>query len=67
MDDMARHPDYEFLAPESAVGAAIDGLDSDAYADPADDLFEGLAAADGLYDDGVERHVRDVLGRVFGI
>ncbi len=64
--------DFEaFLAPESAVGPAIDhdefGIESDAYVDPADDLLDGLAASGGMYDDGGERHVRDVLGRVFGM
>jgi hypothetical protein len=64
---MARHSDYEFLAPESAVAAIDFEFDADTYADPADDVLDGLAATSGLCDDGVERHVRDVLGRVFGI
>jgi hypothetical protein len=67
---MATTPEYElFLAPESAVAAAIDDeLDagSDAYADPADDFLDGLAGG-GLYDEGVERHVREILGRVYGL
>jgi len=66
---MDRTTDFEaFLAPESAV--AIDDdfeIESDTYADPADDLLDGLAASGGMYDDGGERHVRDVLGRVFGM
>jgi len=67
---MNRMTDFEaVLAPESAV--AIDGddfaLEPDAYADPADDLLDGLAASGGMYDDGGERHVREVLGRVFGM
>ncbi len=66
---MNRTTDFEdFLAPESAV--AIDDdfeIEPDTYADPADDLLDGLAASGGMYDDGGERHVRDVLGRVFGM
>jgi hypothetical protein len=68
---MARTTDFElFLAPESTVGVAIDddfAIESDTYADSADDLLDGLAASGGMYDDGGERHVRDVLGRVFGM
>jgi hypothetical protein len=69
---MSRTTDFEaFLAPESAVGPALDqddfDIEPDRYADPADDLLQGLAASGGMYDDGGERHVRDVLGRVFGM
>ena len=69
---MARTTDFElFLAPESAVELGIDhddfGIESDTYADPADDLLDGLAASGSHYDDGGERHVREVLGRVFGM
>jgi hypothetical protein len=69
---MARTTDFEaFLAPESAVGAALDQDDldigPDTYIDPADDLLDGLAASGGMYEDGGERHVREVLGRVFGM
>lgn len=69
MDKMDRTTDFEpFLAPESAVAIDDDfAIESDAYADPADDLLDGLAASGGMYDDGGERHVRDVLGRVFGM
>jgi hypothetical protein len=63
--------DFEpFLAPESAVGPAIDDgfeFEPDTYADPDDDLLGGLVASGGMYDDGGERHVRQVLGRVFGM
>jgi hypothetical protein len=62
--------DFEdLLAPESAVAIDADELaiEPDAYTDPADDLLDGLAASGGMYDDGGERHVRDVLGRVFGM
>jgi hypothetical protein len=67
---MDRTTDFEtFLAPESAVAIDQDDFDiePDTYADPADDLLDGLAASGGMYDDGGERHVRDVLGRVFGM
>jgi hypothetical protein len=61
--------DFEaLLAPESAVAIDDDfAIEPDTYADPADDLLDGLAASVGMYDDGGERHVRDVLGRVFGM
>jgi hypothetical protein len=67
---MDRTTDHEtFLAPESAVGIDYDGfeIEPDTYADPADDLLDGLAASGGMYDDGGERHVREILGRVFGM
>jgi len=65
---MGSNADYEFLAPESAMGQEIDfEFDADTYVDPADDAFDGLVATGSLYDEGAERHVRDVLGRVFGI
>jgi hypothetical protein len=67
---MDKTTDYEtFLAPESAVGIDHDDfeIETDAYADPADDLLDGLAASGGMYDDGGERRVREVLGRVFGM
>jgi hypothetical protein len=66
---MKRTTDLEaFLAPESAVGFDHDDFETepDTYTDPADSLLDGLAAA-GAYDDGGERHVREVLGRVFGM
>lgn len=67
---MTRTTDYEFLAPESTVGAIADrdafAVDAEAYADPgSDDVFDGLAS--DLYDEGVEHEVRNLLGRVFGI
>jgi hypothetical protein len=67
---MDRTTDHEtFLAPESAVGIDYDDfeIEPDTYADPADDLLDGLAASGGMYDDGGERHVREILGRVFGM
>jgi hypothetical protein len=68
---MARTTDELFLAPESAVGTALDhddfAVEPDSYTDPADDLLDGLAAHGRHYDDGGERHVREVLGRVFGM
>jgi hypothetical protein len=70
MDKMDRTTDFEtFLAPESAVAIDHDAfeIEPDAYADPADDLLDGLAASGSMYDDGGERHVRHVLGRVFGM
>jgi hypothetical protein len=67
---MDRTDDFEaLLAPESAVAFdehAFD-IEPDAYADPADELLDGLVAGGGMYDDGGERHVRQVLGRVFGM
>jgi hypothetical protein len=69
---MDRTNDFEaLLAPESAIGP-MDGHDdfvfeADSYADPADELLDGLAAGGRMYDDGGERHVREVLGRVFGM
>jgi hypothetical protein len=67
---MHKTTDFEaLLAPESAVAIDHDDfeIEPDTYADPADDLLDGLAASGRMYDDGGERHVRDVLGRVFGM
>jgi hypothetical protein len=70
---MDRTNDFQaLLAPESAIGSMGDGhedfaLETDSYADPADELLDGLAASGLMYDDGGERHVREVLGRVFGL
>jgi hypothetical protein len=67
---MDRTTDFEaLLAPESAVAIDQDdfGIEPDTYADPADDLLDGLVTGGRMYDDGGERHVREVLGRVFGI
>ena len=67
---MTRTTDFEaLLAPESAVAIDQDDfeIEPDAYADPADELLDGLTASRGMYDDGGERHVREVLGRVFGM
>jgi len=67
---MASTTDYDFLAPESALGAVTDrdgfpaGTDGRWDAD-ADDVFGELAS--GLYDEGVEHEVRALLGRVFGM
>jgi hypothetical protein len=67
---MARTSDYDFLAPESTVGWVADRddfpRDTDTHADAdTNDVFDGLAS--GLYDEGVEHEVREVLGRVFGM
>jgi hypothetical protein len=69
---MDRTDDFEaLLAPESAIGPMGGhddfALEADSYADPTDELLDGLAANGRMYDDGGERHVREVLGRVFGM
>ncbi len=69
---MDRTDEFElFLAPESAVELALDHdgfeVGPDSYADPADDLLDALGARGAMDDDGGERHVREVLGRVFGM
>jgi len=65
---MASTTDYDFLAPESALGAVADRdgfpVGADAHWD-ADDVFDELTS--GLYDEGVEHEVRALLGRVFGM
>jgi hypothetical protein len=67
---MARTTDYDFLAPESAVRSLSDRHDfpgdTDTHGDvDTDDVFDELAS--GLYDEGVEHEVRELLGRVFGM
>jgi hypothetical protein len=67
---MAKTTDYDFLSPESAVGLVGDRdrfpVDTDTHGDAdTDDVFDGLAS--GLYDEGVEHEVRELLGRVFGM
>ena len=51
------------LAAESTV-SAYDDLEDDTYGDPEDHAFEAVG---GLHDEDVEREVRHVLGRVFGM
>ena len=67
---MARTTDYDFLAPESAVSWVAERADfprdADTHADAdTNEVFDELES--GLYDEGVEHEVRELLGRAFGM
>jgi len=55
--------DDALLAAESAV-SEFDEFADDTYGEPEDEVFEPVG---GLYDEHVEREVRRILGRVFGM
>jgi len=52
------------LAAESAVAGCDDDFADDTYGDPEDHAFEAVG---GLHDEHVEREVRHILARVFGM
>ena len=55
--------DDALLAAESAVSEFDDFVD-DTYGEPEDEAFEALG---GLHDEHVEREVRHILARVYGM
>jgi hypothetical protein len=61
----AVHPiDDAILAAESTVSGYDDDFADDAYGEPEDHAFEAVS---GLHDEHVEREVRHILARVFGM
>jgi len=61
MDEL--YDDESLLAAESAV-AGYDDFADDTYGEPEDVAFAGVG---GLYDEHVERAVRQILARVYGM
>ena len=60
---MKRDIDEFLLAAESAV-SDFDEFADDTYGEPEDQAFDAVG---GLHDEDVEREVRHVLARVFGM
>jgi hypothetical protein len=62
---MNRELDNELLlAAESGVSGYDDDFADDTYGEPEDHAFEAVG---GLHDEHVEREVRHILARVFGM
>jgi len=60
---MNRDIDEFLLAAESTV-SDFDDFADDTYGEPEDEAFEAVG---GLHDEHVEREVRHILARVFGM
>ena len=61
---MNRDIDNEFLLAAESTVSDLDDFADDTYGEPEDHAFEAVG---GLHDEHVEREVRHILARVFGM
>jgi hypothetical protein len=59
-----RDIDNDLLFAAESTGSDLDDFADDTYSEPEDHAFEAVG---GVHDDHVEREVRHILARVFGM